>query len=255
MLRHGRMARTMSEHTQQSAAPSAPVAWWRAFRRMPDTVRVSTYVVAGLVLSLVVAGLFALALARRPLPQTGGEVEVAGLTGRVTVLRDDAGIPQIYADSPTDLALAQGYVTAQERFFQMDVRRRSASGTLAELVGAGALPGDRVARTLGFRLVAQQELALLSPDTRAFLEAYADGVNAYLDDRGTSTISVEYTVLGLGGLDYQPEDWTPVDSLAWLKAMAWDLRGNMGDEIDRVLSADAAPESGDAYASPFTSRT
>lgn len=239
MLRHGRMARTMSEHTQQSAAPSAPVAWWRAFRRMPDTVRVSTYVVAGLVLSLVVAGLFALALARRPLPQTGGEVEVAGLTGRVTVLRDDAGIPQIYADSPTDLALAQGYVTAQERFFQMDVRRRSASGTLAELVGAGALPGDRVARTLGFRLVAQQELALLSPDTRAFLEAYADGVNAYLAEHDPSELAVEYTLLDLDGADTAPGDWTAVDTLTWLKAYAWDLGGGAADEVERVLVADA----------------
>ena len=129
MLRHGRMARTMSDHTRQAgptAGPPAgptggpttgPAAWWRAFRRMPDSVRVSTYVVAGLVLSLVVAGLFALALARRPLPQTGGELEVPGLAGTVTVLRDGAGVPQVYADSVTDLAIAQGYVTAQERFF------------------------------------------------------------------------------------------------------------------------------------------
>lgn len=235
MLRHGRMARTMSEHTH----PTGPVAWWRAFRRMPDSVRVSTYVVVGLVLSLVVAGLFALALARRPLPQTGGEVEVAGLAGSVTVLRDDAGIPQIYADSSADLAMAQGYVTAQERFFQMDVRRRSASGTLAELVGVGALPGDRVARTLGFRTIAQQELALLSPDTRAFLEAYADGVNAYLAQQDPSELAVEYTLLDLDGADTAPRDWTAVDSLTWLKAYGWDLDGGASDEVERVLVADA----------------
>ncbi len=211
MLRHGRMARTMSEDTPQpphSPEPTGPVAWWRAFRRLPDAVRVSTYVVAGLVLSLVAAGLFAFALARRPLPQTGGQVQVAGLSSEVTVLRDGAGIPQLYADTTEDLAIAQGYVTAQERFFQMDVRRRAASGTLAELVGPGALPGDRVARTLGFRLVAEQELALLSPDTRAFLEAYADGVNAYLDQQDPSELAVEYTLLDLGSTDLAPGDWT-----------------------------------------------
>lgn len=251
MLRHGRMARTMSDHTRQAgptAGPPAgptggpttgPAAWWRAFRRMPDSVRVSTYVVAGLVLSLVVAGLFALALARRPLPQTGGELEVPGVAGTVTVLRDGAGVPQVYADSVTDLAIAQGYVTAQERFFQMDVRRRSASGTLAELVGGGALPGDRVARTLGFRVVAQQEVALLSPDTRAFLEAYADGVNAYLAQQEPSELAVEYTLLDLDGADSAPEDWTAVDSLTWLKAYGWDLGGGAADEVERVLVADA----------------
>ena len=138
-----------------------------------------------------------------------------------------------------DLARGQGYVHAQDRFFEMDVRRHATAGRLAELFGEDAVESDAYVRTMGWRRVAEKEVALLTPDTRAFLEAYADGVNAYLDDRGTSTISVEYTVLGLGGLDYQPEDWTPVDSLAWLKAMAWDLRGNMGDEIERVLSADA----------------
>ena len=243
MLRHGRMARTMSETGERATSgdPAAPRSWWRAFRALPDPLRVTTYVVGGLVLALVVAGLFALALVRRPLPETSGEVEVPGLGAEVTVLRDAAGVPQIWADTPADLATAQGYVTAQERFFQMDVRRRSASGTLAELVGEGALPGDRAARTLGLRRVAEQELALLSPDTRTFLEAYADGVNAYLADSSPSQVAVEYTLLGLDGADLAPPDWTAVDTLTWLKAWAWDLGGREAaeDEVQRVLVADA----------------
>ena len=89
---------------------------------------------------------------------------------------------------------------------------------------------------MGWRRVAEQELALIKPETRAALEAYADGVNAYLDQHRPAEIAVEYTVLNAGGLDYRPEHWTAVDSLSWLKAMAWDLRGNMDDEIDRVLA-------------------
>ena len=254
MLRHGRMARTMTDHTPADSPRRRAPTWWRAFRLLPDGVRVTTYVVAGLVLALVVAGLFALALVRRPLPQTSGEVEVAGLSAEVTVLRDGSGVPQVWADTPADLAMAQGYVTAQERFFQMDVRRRSASGTLAELVGEGALPGDRAARTLGLRRVAERELALLSPDTRTFLEAYADGVNAYLDDSSPSQLAVEYTLLGLDGADLAPPEWTAVDKLTWLKAYAWDLGGQAAatDEVDRVLSADAvgAPRAAQLWPDP-----
>ena len=86
-------------------------------------------------------------------------------------------------------------------------------------------------------------MALLDPDTRSAFEAYADGVNAYLDQRSAAELGLEYTVLRATGLDYEPEPWTTADSLAWLKAMAWDLRGNMTDEIDRVLSlSENSPE-------------
>lgn len=235
------MARTMSEDTR---AP-LPLRWWRAFRGLPDTLRVSTYVAVGLVLALVVTALFATALVRRPLPQVSGDVEVPGLSASVTVLRDGAGVPHVYADTPADLALAQGYVTAQERFFQMDVRRRSASGTLAALVGEGAVMGDRVARTLGLRRVAARELGLLSPATRTFLEAYADGVNAYLAQSSPSQLAVEYTLLDLDGGDRAPADWTAVDTLTWLKAWGWDLGGAAAasDEVARVLTADAVGSS------------
>ena len=82
-----------------------------------------------------------------------------------------------------------------------------------------------------------------TPATRSYLDAYSDGVNAYLAGKSATQLSTEYTVLGLGGLDYKPEKWTPVDSLAWLKAMAWDLRGNMDEEIARTrLSLGRSPE-------------
>ena len=97
------------------------------------------------------------------------------------MLRDEHGIPQLYGDSVDDLMRAQGYVHAQERFFEMDVRRHATAGRLAEMFGEDALESDELVRTMGWRRVAEQELALLEPETRAALEAYADGVNAYLD--------------------------------------------------------------------------
>ena len=118
----------------------------------------------------------------------------------------------------------------------MDVRRHATAGRLAELFGEPALESDRFVRTMGWRRIAEQELALIKPETRAALEQYAEGVNAYLEDRTPPTSRSQYTVLNAGGLGYRPEPWTAVDSLAWLKAMAWDLRGNMDDEIDRALS-------------------
>jgi penicillin amidase len=210
---------------------------WARFQGLPKPLRATTYVAIGLVLLLVVGLVVGVVLVRRPLAQTGGTVELPGLTGEVEVIRDERGIPQIYADTTEDLMRAQGFVHAQERFFEMDVRRHATAGRLAELFGEDALETDAYVRTMGWRRVAEQELALIEPATRAALAAYADGVNAYLADRSPSEIALEYTALNLSGLDYRPDVWAPADSLAWLKAMAWDLRGNMQDEIDRVIAA------------------
>ncbi len=221
--------------TAPPAAASGP-SRWQLFLALPRAVRVAAWTTVGVVLLLVVALLAGTAVVRRPLPQTTGELSLPGLHDRVRVVRDEHGIPQLYGDSVDDLMRAQGYVQAQERFFEMDVRRHATAGRLAEMFGKDALESDEMVRTMGWRRVAERELALLQPSTRAALVAYADGVNAYLDQHSPSEIAVEYTLLDLGGLDYRPEQWTPVDSLAWLKAMAWDLRSNLDDEIDRALA-------------------
>jgi penicillin G amidase len=192
-----------------------------------------------LVLALVAGvgygAFFSVATVRASYPQTTGSVELKGLSGDVDVRRDSYGIPQIYADTDSDLFRAQGFVQAQDRFWEMDVRRHMTSGRLSEMFGAGQVETDSFLRTLGWRKVAQKEYdTVLGEDTRKNLQAYADGVNAYLDGKDGKDISVEYAALGLTS-DYEPAEWTPVDSVAWLKAMAWDLRGNMQDEIDRSL--------------------
>ncbi|MEK9663809.1 MAG: penicillin acylase family protein [Candidatus Nanopelagicales bacterium] len=193
----------------------------------------------GVVLLLLVAtaSSFAQWTVKRSWPQTDGQIELAGLVSTVDVVRNDLGIPTIYGDSDTDLMFAQGYVHAQDRFWEMDVRRHITAGRLSEMFGESQVPTDSFLRTLGWRLIAEEELGLLSDHSLAMLDAYAAGVNAYLDGRSKPEISLEYTVLSLQNPDYVIEPWVPADSVAWLKALAWDLRGNMSDEIARVVYA------------------
>ncbi len=195
-------------------------------------------VVATLVVVALVVAASLTALVRRPLPDYSGAADLAGLSGDVRVLRDGNGIAQVYADTPEDLFAAQGYVHAQDRFFEMDYRRHVTAGRLSELVGedSTALAADSVIRTMGWRRVAEQEVALLDESTVTYLEAYSRGVNAYLRDRSPSELALAYTVLGVQVDLRTIEPWTPVDSLAWLKAVAWDLRSNYDSEMGRALA-------------------
>jgi penicillin amidase len=155
----------------------------------------------GLVAFVLVVGIIVVLVGssyvRRSLPQTSGQMAVPSLSGTVTVLRDARGVPQIYGDSVTDIARGEGYVHAQDRFFEMDLRRHITSGRLSELVGKDGLETDKVIRTMGWRQVAEAELPTLKPQTRQYLQAYADGVNAYLHGRDPSQASLEYVALGV----------------------------------------------------------
>ncbi|NLU75729.1 penicillin acylase family protein [Streptomyces sp. HNM0575] len=204
------------------------------------TSRRARLIVIAVVL-LLVAGIgggtfWTISTVRDSFPQTTGSLKLKGLEDPVTVQRDREGIPQVYADSSSDLFTAQGYVQAQDRFWEMDVRRHMTSGRLSEMFGAGQVKTDAFLRTLGWRRVAEREYAGLSKESKDNLKAYTAGVNAYLKDHSGSAASLEFAALDISG-DYKPEKWDPVDSVAWLKAMAWDLRANMSSEIDRALMA------------------
>ena len=197
--------------------------------------------VAVAIVATAVSGVVAV---RRSFPETAGTAVLAGLSAAVTVERDADGIPTIIASDARDLFMAQGYVHAQDRFWEMDFRRHVTAGRISELFGASQLGTDRFIRTLGWRRVAEQELALLDAPTRLMLEAYADGVNAWMAGRRGSALSLEHALLPLTGASgYRPEPWTPADSLAWLKAMAWDLRSNMEIELERgrLMMIDLGP--------------
>lgn len=182
-------------------------------------------------------------VAPKSFPQIDGEIKVDGLDGPVDIYRDSMGIPNIYATTSHDIFFAQGYVHAQERFWQMDAWRHIGSGRLSEMFGSGQAETDAFLRTLGWRQTAEAEWEGLSPETRSILQDYTDGVNAYLKDHSGTALSLEYAVLGLLSPKYEIEAWTPIHSLTWGKAMAWDLRGNMGEEIERaVLLKTLTPE-------------
>lgn len=214
-----------------SAAP-------RRRRSVGRTVGLTVYsMIAGLVVIALLATGFVVFTIQRSFPQLDGEVAVQGLSSEVTVQRDVLGIPTITADTSEDLFFAQGYVHAQDRFWEMDFRRHVTSGRLSELFGESQLPTDRFLRTLGWREVAEEEVAALDETTLAYYEAYADGVNAYLAEHQGADASFEYAVLGLQNADYEIEPWAPADSVAWLKAMAWDLRSNIEEETERAVIA------------------
>jgi penicillin amidase len=191
-------------------------------------------------------------VAKRSFPQVEGDLSLKGLQGPVDIYRDHMGVPHIYAASLHDLFFAQGYVHAQDRFWQMDAWRHIGSGTLSEMFGSAQVETDTFLRTLGWRVTAEAEWEQLGPESRAILESYADGVNAYLQDHKGAAASLEYAVLGLLSPDYKIEPWTPVNSLTWGKAMAWDLRGNMDEEVERaVLLKTFSPAQVDALFPPY----
>ncbi|MEV0587432.1 penicillin acylase family protein [Nonomuraea sp. NPDC050310] len=209
---------------------------------MPWPVRWLARVLTVLVvLALVLAGVVTWTV-RQSFPEFEGTLSLPGLTGKVDVYRDKSGVPHIYADTAEDLFLAQGFVHAQDRFWEMDFRRHVTSGRLSEMFGPATLEQDKAIRTMGWRRVAEQEVPELKESTRRYLESYAKGVNAWLKrNEDASARSFEYSVLKLTNGDYRPEEWKIEDSVAWLKAMAWDLRSNMETEIDRALAATKLP--------------
>jgi penicillin amidase len=188
-------------------------------------------------------------VAPKSFPQIDGEIQIEGLDGPVDIYRDQRGIANIYATTPHDLFFAQGFVHASERFWQMDFYRHVGEGRTAELFGSSQVEDDIFLTTLGWRKTSQEEYEAMTPESKAILQAYADGVNAYLAGKSNEELSLEYAVLDLPIInpDYIVEPWEPVNTLAWAKALAWDLKSNLSNEIERAvlmktLSADQMTE-------------
>ncbi len=189
--------------------------------------------VAVLLLLALGGVLLALWAVRRPWPDHDGVLHLPGLRDRVVVYRDEYGVPHIFARNVHDLFYAQGFVHAQDRFWQMEFWRRIGRGRLSEVFGEATLKQDVFIRTLGWHRAAARDWHFLDEHTRRVLEAYAEGVNAYLETR-RGPLALEFTILGLQGEVPEPEPWTPLDTLVWAKVMAWDLGGNRKDELLRA---------------------
>jgi penicillin G amidase len=183
--------------------------------------------VAALVIVACVAG-YAYHIAYSALPQLDGHLQIAGLSTSVTVTRDTHGVPTIEAATPEDLFFAQGYVTAQDRLWQMDVMRRFAGGELSEILGKDTLKLDREQRILGLRAAAKKSMEMASSRDHGFFEAYARGVNAYIA-ANASHLPIEFRILR-----YTPKPWTVEDSAVIGNQMVKDLNYHyFYDALDR----------------------
>ena len=183
-----------------------------------------------LMVAAVVTGILWLTL-----PPRSQQARIPGLTGPVDIGFDADGIPRIHAASAIDAAAALGFVHARDRMFQMDLMRRAASGRLSEIAGPATLDYDRTMRTLGLRRRAVDDYAALPADTRAVLEAYARGVNAWIAARGRFS-APEFLVLGA------PEPWQPSDSLLWGETMGLWLSYNWRTELSRLALSGRVPQ-------------
>lgn len=196
-----------------------------------------------LVVALLVLLLIAVAAAgsywfiTRSHPQTSGTLHLPGLMNRVEVIRDQNGVPHIYAENTDDLFMAQGFVQAQDRLWQMEFNRHVGHGRLAELFGKDLVDEDEFLRTIGLDAAAHRDVEQLGPQLRGYLQRFADGVNAYLR-MNADNLPIEFVLLG-----YKPEDWQPVDTLVWGKVMAYNLGGNYQAELLRAaLIKELGPE-------------
>jgi penicillin amidase len=192
------------------AAPRRRSRLWRSL---------ALFALALLVLSL--AGVaWLLTIARSALPELDGALPASGISAPVSVSRDSHGVPTIEAATLDDLFFAQGYITAQDRLFQMDLMRRAAAGDLSEIVGEVALKHDRQQRILGIRATAEKGLLTATPEDREQFGAYARGVSAYIDSH-RDRLPLEFRVL-----HYSPRPWTEKDSLMIAYQMVETLSTN-----------------------------
>ena len=168
-------------------------------------------------------------LVYRPLPQLDGKAKVPGLQSEVTVERDNWGVPHIRAGSLEDAVEAQGYVVAQDRLWQMDILRRVSRGQLSEILGTATLKIDKDFRNLNFGRAAERDLQLMSPESRRLLEAYARGVNRFIEQH-QETLPMEFALL-----KYKPEPWQPTDSLVLTGYMYRTLTDTREREMQRAI--------------------
>ena len=193
-----------------------------------------TFVVVLVLVVAAIAGGGFVFLTRRAFPQAEGTVQVSGVKTPMKVVRDTNGIPHIYASNIHDLFFAQGYVQAQDRLWQMEINRRGIAGTTSELSPSkSSLEADKFVRTVGWRRAAQADYDVLDDGSKAILQAYTDGVNAFIGTH-ENNLPLEFLVVGAfgsQGLNYKPEPWTPIDTLQLAKYMGWSLSGNYDKEL------------------------
>ncbi|MEL7518979.1 MAG: penicillin acylase family protein [Pseudomonadota bacterium] len=213
-------------------------------------MRTALRVVLGLVaLVSVSVGAIWLALPSLNDRQVSGEIEIAGLSAPVRVLRDANAVPYIFAETLDDALRAQGFVAGQDRLFQLEIAKRAATGRLAAVLGAGPddaiLNLDREARTIGFHRIAARQEAILSDGSRAAMVAYLAGLNAYVQNHA-DTYPMEFSLAG-----FEPEPWTTAELLAVAYFLGWGSAANFDGELIAQQVIDAVGEEKFAEIAPI----
>ncbi len=203
---------------------------------MPRFLKIFGGILGIILLITVVAIILGVRIVKKSLPQTTGTLVVQGLQAPVRVYRDAFGVPHIFAQNETDLFFAMGYVVSQDRFWQMELNRKAATGTLSEIFGSKTVEVDRLIRTIGIPKIANELVENISSESKTILNAYASGVNAFLG-QNKNNLPIEFVLLQYQS---QPEPWRIEHSLAyqrliaWSLEMAWRVDPVFGELIDRV---------------------
>ncbi|MGD6959438.1 penicillin acylase family protein [Rossellomorea aquimaris] len=194
----------------------------KKIRQVKRWKKIPLVIVALMVILCSVLTIFIHSFTSRSLAQTEGSLTLSGLAHSVQVVRDSNGVPHIQAKNNHDLFLAQGFIQAQDRLFQMDMIRRKASGTISEVAGDKTVNQDKFFRTLGLTRAAEKSLSSYSDESKQVLQWYTEGVNAFIKQaKENNSLPVEFTLMG-----ENPEEWTPIDSLTILKYMAFEMGGH-----------------------------
>jgi penicillin amidase len=193
-------------------------------------VKLAGKILGGIVLAMLLVAAIAWTWLHESLPKLDGEISAKGLRAPVEIVRDGEGVPHLFAKSERDGWFAMGFVHAQDRLWQMEFQRRIAQGRLSEILGERSYEFDRLMRTLGIARLSERIVAKLDADTLANAEAYAAGVNAFLDT--DPVLPVEFQAMRV-----KFERWKPADTMGWLLVMAWDLSSNWRTELSRLRFA------------------
>ncbi|MCB9034138.1 MAG: penicillin acylase family protein [Chitinophagales bacterium] len=183
---------------------------------------------------------------RARLPKLDGNIYIDNIGENIDIIRDEWGIPHVYANTISDAIFAQGFVHAQDRLWQMELNRKAARGKLSEFLGKDALDSDRVARTLGYERIAKQDWDLLSEEVQNLIKRYCDGINAFIHHK-ESKLPVEFAIL-----KHQPEDWHPIDVASFGRMLISLMTFGWYDEIMRAkLIAKIGVEAAEEIDNPY----
>lgn len=198
---------------------------------MPTSLKILGSLI--LILAVLAAGLwgFWAWFSRQALPKTSGDLTFAGLREPVEIIRDEFGVPHIYARNAHDLFFGLGLTHAQERFWQMEFERRTAAARLSEIFGETTLETDIYLRHFDFVDATTQAYALLDDTSRSVVDAYTEGVNAYISGRKPAQLGLEFSLLGVQGVNFEIEPWTPVDAMIWGEMLVFDQSDRLRSEL------------------------